>query len=269
MSWRLPLWIAAFVLAGAISWLWPQIDREPSDFDIAMKHLNSGRPDIALLFFNEPRWRGVAAYRAGRYSQATREFANNETVEGLYNQGNSYAQLTDWSTAITTYERVLRFNPDHVDAKFNLALAQRAEELRQGQAVRMDNPPEETKQGEEEEVSSIPQETTPQDTQARESELSDKAGNTSDTDETGESDPDNPAKPEDTVGDTGTAGAVGKSADERDGENNKIVGTVDLKPRNSFGPAEALLRKIEDNPRLVLKARLQAAYETRVGREAK
>ncbi|MDH3772553.1 MAG: tetratricopeptide repeat protein, partial [Nitrospirota bacterium] len=107
-------------IAIAISWLWPRIDRAPTDFEIAIDYLNQQQPDLALLFFRQPTWRGVAAYRAGRYAQASREFITDETVLSLYNFGNSYALLKDWPNAVATYQRVLRFDPEHADARHNL-----------------------------------------------------------------------------------------------------------------------------------------------------
>ena len=265
MTWRILIWSLVVATTAAVSWLWPRIDRAPSDFEIGVDYLNQLRPDLALLFFEEPTWRGVAAYRSGRYAQASREFGADDAMESLYNLGNSYAQLRDWPNAVATYQRVLRFDPEHADAKHNLALVQTAADTPKGQPVRMDAPPEQIPPEEQEPQSSIPQETTPQDTQARESEQSDTAGNTSDTDEAGETDAKNRPKPEDSTGETGSAGAVGQSSDERDSDKNRIVGTVDLKPRSSTRPADVLLRKIRDDPEKVLRARLLSAYESRIG----
>jgi Ca-activated chloride channel family protein len=265
MTWRLLTWSLIVAVTCAVSWLWPRIGRPPTDFEIGVDYLNQQQPELALLFFDEPKWHGVAAYRAGRYAQATRDFSRDDTVASLYNLGNSYARLRDWSNAITTYQRVLRFDPEHADAQHNLALVKRMQEQAPGQPVAMAAPPEQLPPEAQEELSSIPQESTPQSTQAREAEQSDTAGNTSDTDEAGETDPDKRSKQEKSTGETGSAGAVGEASEEQDRDSGRIVGSVDLKARNSARAPEALLRRIRDDPRKVLQARLLSAYETRIG----
>lgn len=268
MIWRVMGWCLVISLTVAVSWLWPRIDRLPTDFDIAMRYLNDDEPRMALLFLEDKEWKGVAAYRAGRYAQATREFTvedgADETVATIYNLGNSLAQLGEFQKAIGAYQRVLRFNPEHADAIHNLEIVKKAARPpNENIGLDMESAPEtQTKEGEKQEEIA-PQENTPQSTQARESEQSDTAGNTSDTDDAGETDGSRP-KPEKSTGETGSAGAVGLTADERDGSNKKVVGTVDLKARDSAHPAEILLRQIHDDPEKVLRARLLSAYETRI-----
>lgn len=262
---RIVLWGFVVAVTVIVAWLWPRIDRAPTDHEIGRAFLDDGEPEHALLFFEDNRWRGVAAYRSGRFAEASREFASDETVDSLYNLGNAYARLKDWNQAIATYERVLRFNPNHEDAKFNLALVKKASVPPSNRPVEVEAPLKTRQQEGEEPENTIPQDATPQSTRARESEQSDKAGNTSDTDEAGETGEDRP-RPQDSTGDSGRAGAVGETSDEEDDSGRgDAVGTVDLKPRSSSRAADILLRRITDDPEKVLRARLQSAYETRVG----
>lgn len=261
---RAVAWGLVLALTAAVAWLWPQLNRAPSDFEIAVDFLKRDQPDKALLFLEDRTWRGVAAYRAGRFAQASREFGEQDTVLSLYNLGNSYARLRDWSNAIVTYQRVLRFEPEHADALHNLALAQQAAQPRLAQLPQQELPeyPEAREEGEDQ--NPIPQESDPEPTQSGESEQSDKAGNTSDTDEVGEIDEERRPKPIDMAGEAGRAGAVGDAEDERDGDNRAPAGTVDLKPRTSTRSADVLLRRIKDDPEKVLRARLLSAYEARL-----
>jgi Ca-activated chloride channel family protein len=265
VTWRIVIWGVVAAVTVVVAWLWPRIDRAPSDFEIGYDFLNREEPGHALLFFEEARWRGVAAYRVGRYAEASREFATDSSVASLFNLGNSYAQLRDWPNAIAAYERVLRFDPNHEDARFNLALVKTAAAPPPIKPVDVEAPLEMKQQEGEEPDNAIPQDATPQSTRARESEQSDKAGNTSDTDEAGETDERRP-RPQNSTGDSGRAGAVGETSEEEDRGSGQLVGTVDLKPRNSSAPAEILLRRITDDPEKVLKARLQSAYESRIGK---
>ncbi|MGI9437316.1 MAG: tetratricopeptide repeat protein [Geminicoccaceae bacterium] len=263
MMWRAIGLGLLLAVTTAVSWLWPQIDRTPTDFEIAVDYLNQARPDRALLFLEDKTWRGVAAYRAGRFAQASREFSEDDTVLSLYNLGNSYARLRDWSNAINTYQRVLRFEPEHADTLHNLALVQQASAPRLAQLPQQEIP-EYPENEDQEDQRPIPQESDPEPTQSGESEQSDKAGNTSDTEEIGEIDEERRPKPIEIAGETGSAGAVGETSEDRGGDNQQTVGTVDLKPRNSTRRPEMLLRKIQDDPEKVLRARLRSAYEARI-----
>ncbi len=263
MTWREFGWGVVLAIAVAISWLWPRIERAPTDFDIAVTYLNDRQPDLALLFFPEPPWRGVAAYRAGRYAQALREFSADETVLSLYNLGNSYAHLRDWPNTIATYERVLRFDPDHADARYNLALVQKLFEPDQAfeePAKRPEQKPPEI----EEHQTTEPLDGVKNRAQAAESRQNDSAGNTNDTDEVIDSQSAERPKPSETTGEVGIAAAIGQTSEERRRNNQRMVGTVDLKPRNSTRPPAVLLRRIHDDPEKVLRARMLSVYESRI-----
>lgn len=262
---RVIFWGALALTTVAVSWLWPQISRTPSDIEIARSFLEDGEPEKALLFFDDPRWRGIAAYRARRFAEASRNFNEDETVASLYNMGNARAQLREWDEAIAAYERVLRFNPDHEDARYNLSLVKRASTPPNATPVDVEEQIFEKQAEGEDPTSSIPQEATPQSTRAREAEKSDKAGNTSDTEEIGETE-DRKPQPQNSTGDSGRAGAVGETSDEKDSRDNRAAGPVDLKARSSARAAEILLRRITDDPEKVLKARLKAAYAARIGK---
>lgn len=261
---RITIWGTLIAVTALVAWLWPQIERTPTDHEIGRDLLARDEPADALLFFRDNRWRGVAAYRAGRYAEASREFSKDETVASLFNRGNAYAQLKDWENAIKTYERVLRFNPNHDDARHNLELVKRVGAPPGNRAVEVEEPLKQKQKEGEDSENTAAMDTTPQSTRARESEKSDKAGNTSETDEVGETAERRP-RPQRSTGDSGRAGAVGETSEEKDSRDTRSAGPVDLKARSSKGAADILLRRIKDDPEKVLKARLQAAYEARTG----
>lgn len=69
------------------------------------------------------------AYSQGDYATATDQLETlvrvfNGEPDIYYNLGNCYYKQGQYAEAILNYERCLRRNPDHVDAKNNLALAQ-------------------------------------------------------------------------------------------------------------------------------------------------
>jgi Ca-activated chloride channel family protein len=264
MTWRGFGWGVVVAIAVAISWLWPRIERAPTDFDIAVTYLNDRQPELALLFFPEPPWRGVAAYRAGRYAQALREFGADETVLSLYNLGNSYAHLRDWPNAMATYERVLRFDPDHADARYNLALVRKLFEPDQAFEEPEKLPEQKPPEMEEHQVTEPQEEGERNRSQAAEARQSDTAGNTNDVDEAIDSQWAKRPKPSETTGEVGIAAAIGQTSEDRGQKHQRMVGTVDLKPRNSTRPPAVLLRRIHDDPEKVLRARMLSVYESRI-----
>lgn len=74
--------------------------------------------------FHVPSWRGVALYRAGKFDQALDAFAQSDTAEAYYNQGNALMQLAKPEEAVAAYSQALKMRPDWAAAKANLAIAE-------------------------------------------------------------------------------------------------------------------------------------------------
>lgn len=98
-----------------------------------LKQFNQGIYEKAAQNFKDSRWRGATYYRLGNYEQAYRQFANNNDVTSLYNQGNALAKGGKIEEAIKKYEEVLKLQPDHDDAKFNLEYLKRQQQQSQQQ----------------------------------------------------------------------------------------------------------------------------------------
>ena len=136
-------------------------------------------------------------------------------MPNLYNAGNSHAQLRDWPNAIATYQRVLRFDPNHADARHNLALVQKLLEPQDGPPESEDEAPEFAPPEVEEHQVTEPQEGLSERAQPADAPQSDTAGNTNDTDEVSDSEAAQRPKPVDTIGEVGTAAAIGRTSDDR------------------------------------------------------
>lgn len=79
----------------------------------------------AATDFADPAWRGAALYRAGQYQDAIDAFAESDTAESYYNQGNALLHLDKAEEAITAYQQALKRRPDWPDAKTNLVIAEK------------------------------------------------------------------------------------------------------------------------------------------------
>lgn len=91
----------------------------------------------AASAFDNPSWKGSAYYRAGEYEEALSSFMQSEhadtNADTQYNIGNTLAKLQQIDQAIAAYDRALKLNPDHEDAKANKALLEKLKQQQEQQ----------------------------------------------------------------------------------------------------------------------------------------
>ena len=78
--------------------------------------------------FSDNNWQGASNYRLGQYEEAYKYFSNYKDETAIYNQGNALAKMGKIEDAIKKYEEVLKNNPNHEDAKFNLEYLQQQQQ---------------------------------------------------------------------------------------------------------------------------------------------
>lgn len=104
----------------AFSWqdLWATDDQQ------AQVLMNKGQYKLAEKKFRQTDWKASAAYRAGNYQQAAREYESLKSEQGYYNQGNALAHLGQYEAAIKAYDQALRLNSHNEDALYNRKIVQ-------------------------------------------------------------------------------------------------------------------------------------------------
>lgn len=104
----------------ALSWanIWLTKDQ------LAQEMINKGQFEEALKTFVQPEWQAAAAYRAGHYAQAAKQYQVFKNEHAYYNQGNALAQEHQYQQAIDAYNQALKINPKNQDALYNRGLIQ-------------------------------------------------------------------------------------------------------------------------------------------------
>lgn len=134
-------WLVGFTFPGSLQRLWRQADRafRRQQYDQAEQLYDQARqqqPEEGRLAFNT----AVAQAAAKKYDAAAKAFEKlaaggapelREAAE--YNAGNCYLAQQQNEQAIEHYKRALYLNPNDMNAKWNLELAQRQQKQQQQQ----------------------------------------------------------------------------------------------------------------------------------------
>lgn len=83
--------------------------------------------------FEDPLWKGNAAYKAEDYAAAEQSYRQLDTADSLYNLGNSLAKQQKYQDAIEAYQQALTKNPDLAKAQQNLDTVKKALEQQKQQ----------------------------------------------------------------------------------------------------------------------------------------
>lgn len=79
----------------------------------------------AAARFQDPYWKGRAAYDAADYRGALAAFARLDTPEGHFYLGNTQARLRSYDAALAAYDQALRLRADFPEARANRDLVAR------------------------------------------------------------------------------------------------------------------------------------------------
>jgi len=106
---------ALFLRPDQAAWIWMQKKDYPR----------------AARLFTTPMWRGTAQYRAGQFKAAAATFSQDDSADAFYNRGNALLMTGNYPAAISAYQQALSKRANWREARDNLALARKRQQLLQ------------------------------------------------------------------------------------------------------------------------------------------
>ena len=103
----------------------------------------------AAAKFKDEDWKAAAYYKAQNYDSAIKILENKNDVTSLYNKGNALAKSGKIKEAMDAYEKVLKEEPNHEDAKFNLEYLKRLAQEQQSNAENQNSEQQEQQKNEQ------------------------------------------------------------------------------------------------------------------------
>ena len=238
--------------AQALDWegLWRTPDQQ------AMQRLEAGDAQAATQLFENPDWRGHAAFAAGDYAAAVESFAAIG-AQGRYNQASNLALSGDLEGALALLEELLTEQPDHEAARHNQNLIQQL--LEQQEQEQQEQQQQEQQEGESDESESAEDgETSDEPSQEEQSQEQQNE------EQQGEEQPNEEQSAEDAAAEENQAEEDTAGNESETGEPEQVI---EIMPEDGeLSPeAEQWLRSIPDDPAGLLRRKFE--YESQLYRQ--
>ncbi|MBU2892068.1 VWA domain-containing protein [Colwellia sp. D2M02] len=256
--------------------LWKTKDQQ------AQQQFNQQQYNNAAEQFEHPQWQGSAHYKAGNYPQALKAFEQDNSANGLYNQGNSLAQMQQYDEAIERYQQALKQDPDLADAKKNLetvkqAKAAQEKQQQQQQSDQQNGDKNENEQDQQKGDKQQGQDQQNKEQQSDEQQSSEQQSSQSEQQEqqqNGEQSDDANDKKSDSAQAEQDKGQQEKSAEEKaaqavdgeedkDGEKTPAQQASDKKAQEENQKYQQTINKVTDDPYLLLRNKMRLEYQKR------
>ena len=239
----------------ALEWqdLWQTPDQQASE---AMKAEDY---EAAKDLFEDSRWRGSAAFKAGDFDQAIADFSQDDSAIGDYNHGNALAKAGDFEGAIEAYNNALSEEPKMEDARFNLDLVQQLKDQQDQDQQNQEQQDQDQQSQEQQDQDQQSQEQQDQDQQSQEQqdqdqqsqEQKDQGQEQQNQDQQNESNED-PAQPEQDKPED-----KNEAATEEEQKEEVSVEELSDEEKQEQEAIERILRRIPDDPGGLLRAKFR------------
>ena len=210
---------------------------------LAQQAFEQGEFKQAAALFENPMWRGIAAYKAEDYETAAQAFSQASGIEAQYNLANSLAQLGQLDDAIALYDAVLGQQPQHSDAKANKALL---EHLKKQQEEQQKQQEEQAQQNEQQQ----------QDSQQQNDEQESEQNQQQSEQQQSESDASEQEQQQEEQ-------QSEQQAQESDAQEQQERSAEESSALEQQMQLENLLNKVPDDPSYLLKRKMLLEYQQR------
>ncbi|MAA96483.1 MAG: colicin transporter [Rheinheimera sp.] len=229
--------------------------------------------------FTDPLWQGNAAYRLQDYAGAEQAFKHavqqQPSADGFANLGNSQALQQKYDEALASYQQALQLDPDHQQAKQNAELLQQMKQqqnMQQQDGKQQDAEQQDAEQSEdgrdnsagsesnsegnsEDQGQDNPEQSETEQKDSEQNDAGDRAKQTAKQEQQpGQSEP--MPSPQDAV--------AQQARDAADSEQQQAIRekwpNANLEEQQQL---DNLLRKVQDDPGLLLRNRMNLEYQKR------
>lgn len=225
--------------------------------------------------FDDPLWQGNAAYRLGDYAfaaQAFRESAKQQpTADAYANLGNSLAMQQKYEEALASYQQALALDPEHHQAKQNAELLKQLQKQQQQEQQQQQG--EQQKNGQQQDSAQQEREQQSADDNANSAESDNQSEDQGQADSSPENDKADPAAQNTEQQQLAEpaqeqqASATEQQQQEQDQSGNEMQQAVrEMWPnanQEEQQQLDNLLRKVQDDPGLLLRNRMSLEYQKR------
>ncbi|WP_337843607.1 VWA domain-containing protein [Rheinheimera sp.] len=218
--------------------------------------------------FDDPLWKGNAAYRAGDFAAAEKSYRQASGPDASYNLGNSLAQQQRFDEAIQAYEDTLAHQPDHANAAHNLEQVKKALEQQKQQESQ-----DQKQQGDSNEQQSQgdPSQEQNAENKSQQSENSEQSSEQNQSSGQGDKDPEPQAgqhndPQQQAQNNEQQQQQEQKQAEQQESAQQKQQAISEAWPNASPEQSQQLdnlLRKVQDDPSLLLKRKMALEYQKR------
>ncbi len=239
----------------ALEWqdLWQTPDQQASE------EMKAENYEAAKDLFEDSRWRGSAAFKAGDFDQAIADFSQDDSAIGDYNHGNALAKAGDLEGAIEAYNNALSKEPKMADARFNLDLVEQLKDQQDQDQQNQEQQNQDQQSQEQQDQDQQSQEQQDQDQQSQEQqdqdqqiqEQKDQDQELQNQNQQNESNED-PAQPEQDKPED-----KNEAATEEEQKEEVSVEELSDEEKQEQEAIERILRRIPDDPGGLLRAKFR------------
>ena len=239
----------------ALEWqdLWQTPDQQASE------EMKAENYEAAKDLFEDSRWRGSAAFKAGDFDQAIADFSQDDSAMGDYNHGNALAKAGDLEGAIEAYNNALSKEPKMEDARFNLDLVEQLKDQQDQDQQNQEQQDQDQQSQEQQDQDQQSEEQQDQDQQSQEQqdqdqqsqEQKDQGQEQQNQDQQNESNED-PAQPEQDKPED-----KNEAATEEEQKEEVSVEELSDEEKQEQEAIERILRRIPDDPGGLLRAKFR------------